>query len=198
MAQVNGLHIKMNVWDAFIHNTFWGRLIPRNNYEFSNFIIALIIEILALPVLWALMHVPFIWPEMLGGFIGILCILTLVKPYIDPFRAFFVLILASSFLYFKITFGAEVFGLHIEKFLYFAAIFSACLALWRRFWNFFAWYQIDRICNKYSIPRIDQKKLMDAYEGNDTHYGERPKQYATYQDALKAELAKKNITGEIT
>ena len=78
-------------------------------------------------------------------------------------------------------------GFHIETKLYYVAIGASCVALWRRFWNWLAWNQIDRMCAKYQIPHYDQKALMDAYEGVDTRYGEpKGEKHENYQQAIEA------------
>lgn len=186
MAKIYDFHIKMNPWDNFICDCFFGRKIPRNVYESFALFLSLTIAAVALPILWGLMHIPFIWPESLAGFVAVLIVLIGIRPYQDYFRSLIVLIVAGLFLKYHVTFNAEIWGFHIETYLYYIAIVAAVFTLWRRFLNWFVWKNLDRICEKYEIPKIDQKQLMDSFEGYDTHYGEKKVKYATYKDAIAA------------
>lgn len=188
---INGHRIKTAWYDALINAIccLWDgngnvRRVPRNIFDIiiikSSFGVALIF----LPVAWLLSHVPFIWPEYLAGMALLSCVFLGMKPYLDCFRALVVLIICSFLLYYQVTFDATVWGFHVEPYLYDVVIIGALITLWRRFCNWVCWLQIDRICEKYGIPQYDQKALMDAYEGFDTHYGEERVIYSNYQEAV--------------
>ena len=186
---INGHRIKVRwretilpLWDM-VGNV---RCILRMLYRFYVVFFWFCVALFALPLMWLLSHVPFIWPEMLGGFALAICICVGMNPYQDYFRALFVLILASVLLYYNVQFDVRIFGFHVERYLYYLVIAACLFTLWRRFYNRLCWKQIDSICDKYGIPRYDQKVLMDAHVGYDTHYGEKQKAYASYQDAVNA------------
>ncbi len=188
---VNGYKIKARWFDYLIDVILclWSsfgevRKVPRNIYSKTMILSSLGVAIIMLPIGWLLMHVPFIWPEALAAMFAGVSITIGMRPYQDYFRAVFTLIVASVLLNFNITFNATIFGFHIEESLYYFASIVALLALWRRFFNWLCWSQIDRICVKYGIPRYDQKTLMDSYENYNTHYGEKPIIHSTYQEAI--------------
>lgn len=163
------------------------RKTPRNVYDYQMFFIGFVIAALFLPIAWLLSHLPLIWPEALACMAAVICVTIGQSPYKDYFRALVVLIAASLLLHYHVTFDATIWGFHIEKYLYYIAIAVALFTLWRRFFNWLCWTQIDRLSKKYGIPHYDQKTLMDNYEGYDTHYGETKMVYLSYQEAMNAE-----------
>lgn len=187
---INGHRIKVNWFETIL--PLWDmhgnvRRIPRNVYSFHSIFAAFSVSLFALPLMWLLSHVPFIWPEMLGGFAICICICVGMNPYQDYFRAIFVLALAIGLLYYHVQFDMRVFGFHVENYIYYLVIAVCLITLLRRFYNRICWWQIDRMCEKYGIPHYDQKMLMDAYVGYDTHYGEKQPSYNSYQEALNAD-----------
>ena len=187
---INGHRIKVRWYEALL--PLWDmhgnvRRIPRNIYGFYALFSWFCVAFFALPLLWLLSHVPFIWPEMLGSFAITTCICVGATPYQDYFRALLVLVLTSGLLYYNVQFDLTLFGFHVECCVYYLVIAACCLALWRRFYNRVCWKQIDSICDKYGIPRYDQKALMDAHAGYDTHYGEKRVAYNCYQEAVNAD-----------
>lgn len=190
---INGYRIKVSWYETIL--PLWDmygnvRRIPRNIYGFYALFSWFCVALFALPFMWLLSHVPFIWPEMLGGFAITICICVGVNPYQDYFRALIVLIATTLLLYYKVQFDVRIFGFHVEQYIYYLVIAACLFTLWRRIYNRLCWKQIDSICHKYGIPRYDQKTLMDAHVGYDTHYGEKQKAHACYRDAVNAEQEK--------
>ena len=187
---INGHRIKVRWFETIL--PLWGmygnvRRVPRNIYDFSTIFVWSTVALFALPLMWLLSHVPFIWPEMLGGFAITICICAGANPYQDYFRALIVLAIGSALLYYHVQFDLRVFGFHVENYIYYLVIATCLITLLRRFYNRICWWQIDRMCEKYGIPHYDQKMLMDAYVGYDTHYGEKQSSYNSYQEALNAD-----------
>ena len=92
------------------------RRVPRNIYDFRMIFVWASVALFALPLMWLLSHVPFIWPEMLGGFILTVCICVSIHPYQDYFRALIVLAIVSALIYYHIQFDMRVFGFSIERY----------------------------------------------------------------------------------
>ncbi len=189
---VHGYRIKVDWYDSLINSFLflWDcnetgvRKIPRNVWDHKFAIAYIATGTLLLPIAWLLSHIPFIWPESMAFFLFFICVIILIKPYADPFRALIGLLIGGLLLYFNVTFDWTIFGYHLEKYLYYCMIVTSIFALWRRFVNWTCWAQIDRICKKYNFPHYDQKTLMDNYEGIDTHYGEKLVTYDNYDDAM--------------
>ena len=196
---INGHIIKVQWFETIL--PLWDmygnvRRVPRNIYDFSTIFGWSTVALFALPLMWLLSHVPFIWPEMLGGFELTICICAGVTPYQDYFRALLVLTIASALLYYHVQFDLRVFGFQVEKYIYYLVITACLITLLRRFYNYICWKQIDHICKKYGVPHYDQKTLMDAYVGYDTHYGEKQPSYKSYQESLNADKQNKTNQGQ--
>ncbi|PIR10223.1 MAG: hypothetical protein COV52_09700 [Gammaproteobacteria bacterium CG11_big_fil_rev_8_21_14_0_20_46_22] len=197
ILNINGHRIKVRWFETIL--PLWDmygdvRRVPRNIYSFHAVFAAFCVALFALPLMWLLSHVPFIWPEMLGGFAITICICVGMNPYQDYFRALVVLAIVSVLLYYNVQFDVRIFGFHVEHYLYYLVILACLATLLRRFYNRLCWKQIDSICAKYGIPYYDQKTLMDAHVGYDTHYGEKQKAYDSYQAAVDAD--KENQTNQ--
>ncbi len=191
---INGHRIKVRWFETIL--PLWDmhgnvRRVPRNIYDLTAIFGWSMAALFTLPLMWLLSHVPFIWPEMLGGFALTICICAGVHPYQDYFRALFVLVITSALLYYHVQFDMRIFGFHVENYIYYLVITVCLIILLRRFYNHICWKQIDHMCEKYGIPHYDQKTLMDAHVGYDTHYGEKQPSYDSYQEALNADNQKK-------
>lgn len=128
---IHGHRIKVHWIDSFINSILflWPgdngqvRKTPRNVYDYQMFFIGFSIAVLFLPIAWLLSHLSFIWPEALACMAAVICVTIGQSSYKDYFRALVVFVTASLLLRYQVTFDATIWGFHIEKYLYYIAIY---------------------------------------------------------------------------
>lgn len=171
MIRIEGKPVAVSNWDSFLDSVLflWNdlgevRKMPRNEYSFFVFGFNLFLLAICAPIAWLLSHVPIIWPEALAAMVSMTAVLIAMNPQSDYFRALLALPVGIFLLQQHITFDATIFGFHIEKYLYYLLIAVSAFTLWRRFFNYLCWRQIDRICQQYGLPQYDQALLKANWE----------------------------------